>query len=204
MPLDGALHLASATLSTVTGARNALGAFDKAIALARPLLALDENEIDMSFIRSSGPGGQNVNKVSSAVQLRFDARRSPSLPNAVAIRLLTLAGSKATSEGVIVITANRHRTQEMNRKDAIDRAVEMLKLNPTQVSADGTSAIRARGGCIDAGTTAGANQASRPDRLRYSGSASATSRSRAMPWSCTLPGSWKGFAGSRATSVPRL
>ncbi len=92
-----------------------------------PSLALDENEIDMSFIRSSGPGGQNVNKVSSAVQLRFDARRSPSLPNAVAIRLLTLAGSKATSEGVIVITANRHRTQEMNRKDAIDRLVEMVR-----------------------------------------------------------------------------
>ncbi|MBX7198783.1 MAG: aminoacyl-tRNA hydrolase [Rhodospirillaceae bacterium] len=92
-----------------------------------PDLTIDENEIDLSFIRSSGPGGQNVNKVSSAVQLRFDARRSPSLPNMVAIRLLKIAGSKATSEGVIVITANRHRTQEMNRKDAIDRLVEMTR-----------------------------------------------------------------------------
>ncbi len=92
-----------------------------------PDLAIDENEIALSFIRSSGPGGQNVNKVSSAVQLRFDARRSPSLPNAVAIRLVKLAGKKATTEGVIVITANRHRTQEMNRKDAIDRLVEMLR-----------------------------------------------------------------------------
>lgn len=92
-----------------------------------PALSLDESEIDLSFIRSSGPGGQNVNKVSSAVQLRFDARRSPSLPNAVAIRLLKIAGKKATSEGVIVVTANRHRTQEMNRKDAIDRLVEMVR-----------------------------------------------------------------------------
>ncbi len=92
-----------------------------------PDLALDENEIDLSFIRSSGPGGQNVNKVSSAVQLRFDARRSPSLSNTVAIRLLKIAGRKASSEGVIVITANRHRTQEMNRKDAIDRLMEMVR-----------------------------------------------------------------------------
>ena len=92
-----------------------------------PTLSLDESEIDLSFIRSSGPGGQNVNKVSSAVQLRFDARRSPSLPNAVAIRLLKIAGKKASSEGVIVITANRHRTQEMNRKDAIDRLVDMVR-----------------------------------------------------------------------------
>ena len=92
-----------------------------------PSLQIDEAEIEMSFIRSSGPGGQNVNKVATAVQLRFDARRSPSLPNDIAVRLLKLAGSKATNEGVIVFTANRHRTQEMNRKDAVDRLVEMIR-----------------------------------------------------------------------------
>ena len=91
-----------------------------------PHIQLDEGEFDISFIRASGPGGQNVNKVSSAVQLRFDARRSPSLPNDVSIRLQRMAGSRLTSEGVIVITANRHRTQEMNRKDAVDRLVELI------------------------------------------------------------------------------
>jgi ribosome-associated protein len=91
-----------------------------------PNLLLDENELEFAFIRASGPGGQNVNKVSSAVQMRFDARISPSLPNDVSIRLQKMAGSKLTSDGVIVITANRHRTQEMNRRDAIARLVEMI------------------------------------------------------------------------------
>ena len=74
-------------------------------------IAIDEAELEFSFIRASGPGGQNVNKVSSAVQMRFDARRSPSLPDEVSARLQKLAGSKLTLDGVIVITANRHRTQ---------------------------------------------------------------------------------------------
>jgi ribosome-associated protein len=88
---------------------------------------LDESEIEESFIRSSGPGGQNVNKVSSAVQIRFDARRSRSLPDAVAVRLMRLAGSKLTQDGVIVITAQRHRDQARNRVDAVERLVALIR-----------------------------------------------------------------------------
>lgn len=92
-----------------------------------PRLHLDEREIAFDFIRASGPGGQNVNKVESAVQLRFDARNSPSLPDYVRAKLETLAGKRATNDGVIVITAQRFRTQEANRKDAIDRLVELIR-----------------------------------------------------------------------------
>lgn len=88
---------------------------------------LDEAELEFSFIRASGPGGQNVNKVSTAVQMRFDARRSPSLSNDVSTRLQKLAGSRLTLDGVIVMTANRHRTQERNRAEAQAVLVDLVR-----------------------------------------------------------------------------
>ena len=90
-------------------------------------LAIDEAEIEESFIRASGPGGQNVNKTSSAVQLRFDVRRSPSLPGAVRTRLERLAGSRMTNDGVLVLTAQQFRGQEANRRDALARLVELIQ-----------------------------------------------------------------------------
>ncbi|UAJ09283.1 alternative ribosome rescue aminoacyl-tRNA hydrolase ArfB [Polymorphobacter megasporae] len=91
-----------------------------------PEIALDDDEIDESFIRASGPGGQNVNKVSSAVQIRFDVRRSRNLPDAVAVRLMKLAGSRMTQDGVLVLTAQRFREQERNRADARARLVALI------------------------------------------------------------------------------
>jgi len=90
-------------------------------------LSLNEDEIDISFIRASGPGGQNVNKVSSAVQLRFDVAGSNSLGPAVKTRLRAIAGSRLTNEGVIIITARNFRTQDANRKDALDRLVGLVR-----------------------------------------------------------------------------
>ena len=90
-------------------------------------IEIDEKEFEEQFVRSSGPGGQNVNKVASAVQLRFDARRSRALPDVVAIRLMELAGKRLTKDGVIVLTADRFRTQEMNRADAQERLVALIR-----------------------------------------------------------------------------
>ena len=92
-----------------------------------PSIAIDESEIRMDFVRSSGPGGQNVNKVSTAVQLRFDAASSPSLPDEVRRRLLLLAGNRATKEGELLIEARRFRTQGQNRRDAVDRLVALIR-----------------------------------------------------------------------------
>ena len=89
-------------------------------------LSIDENDLDISFVRASGPGGQNVNKLSTAAQLRFDTRRIV-LPADAAARLERLAGQRLTKDGVIVIHAQRFRTQERNRSDAIERLVELLR-----------------------------------------------------------------------------
>jgi ribosome-associated protein len=89
--------------------------------------SIDDNELEWDFVRSSGPGGQNVNKVATAVRLRFDARRSPSLPDEARERLVRLAGRRATSDGVILIQAGRFRSQEGNRRDALSRLEDLIR-----------------------------------------------------------------------------
>lgn len=90
-------------------------------------VVLPESELEFSFVRASGPGGQNVNKVSTSVQLRFDIRNSPSLTPEVKERLIKLAGSRVTDEGVLIIEARRYRTQEQNRFDATQRLIGWVR-----------------------------------------------------------------------------
>ena len=90
-------------------------------------IAIDERELEESFVRASGPGGQNVNKLSTAVQLRFDVRHSPSLPADARARLERLAGARLTRDGVLVIIAQRHRTQAANRADALERLLDLIR-----------------------------------------------------------------------------
>jgi ribosome-associated protein len=92
-----------------------------------PQIEFDEREIQEDFVRASGPGGQNVNKVSTAVQLRFDVARSPSLPEPVRTRLAILAGRRLTRDGVLIIEAERYRSQRRNRDDALERLIELIR-----------------------------------------------------------------------------
>ncbi|MDE3154214.1 MAG: aminoacyl-tRNA hydrolase [Acidobacteriota bacterium] len=92
-----------------------------------PAIRIDERELQVAFVRASGPGGQNVNKVATAVQLRWDAARSPALSGPVLARLRRLAGRRMTGDGVLILDARRHRTQEQNRQDAIERLVQLVR-----------------------------------------------------------------------------
>jgi ribosome-associated protein len=112
-------------------------------------ISIGDDELEFHFVRSSGPGGQNVNKVATAAQLRFDVAHSPSLPPEVRERLKALAGKRLTDAGVLVIDARRFRTQERNRRDALDRLTELLrraveKPRPRRKTVPGRAAVERR------------------------------------------------------------
>ncbi len=114
-----------------------------------PQLSIPDEEIKFEFIRAGGPGGQNINKVATAVQLRFDARNSPSLADDVKERLIKLAGARATNDGILIIEAKNHRTQEQNRAEAILRLTALIqqaleKPKPRKKTKPGVSASAAR------------------------------------------------------------
>ena len=129
-------------------------------------IEIDEREIDEQFVRASGPGGQNVNKLSTAVQLRFDVRHSPSLPGDVRARLERLAGSRLTRDGVLVIIAQRHRTQVRNRQDALDRLLDLIRRaavppirggRPSRPGPRASAASKARSAVAASSTCAGSS-----------------------------------------------
>ncbi len=131
--------------------------------IVTPNIALEDSELSFSFIRASGPGGQNVNKVATAVQMRFDVRGSPSFSDGVRQRLEKLAGSRLTLQGEIVITANRFRTQERNKADAIERLISLIAkaaeppppirrpTRPTRASKERRLTAKSKRGTIKAG-----------------------------------------------------
>ena len=150
-----------------------------------PGIAIGEHEIEESFVRASGPGGQNVNKLASAVQLRFNVRASPALPDDVRARLARLAGSRLTRDGYLVIIAQRHRTQLRNRGDALERLIDLIRRAAV--------ALRVRRPTSDAGPRGSA--ASKPRNIApVSSKCAASGRRRTEPFS--------GVAASPSVRVP--